>query len=407
MDSGLRIGRAWGIDIRVDWSWLLIFFLVVQSLASLFAAGESGWSPGLRWGLAVLAALVFFASVLAHELAHSLMARSRGIPVRSITLFLFGGVSSLQREPASPASEFLMAIVGPLTSLVLGAGLLGLASVTAGPVSTPLPDVASLLAQLSPTTTLLLWLGSINLSLGVFNLLPGFPLDGGRVLRSLLWALLGDLRRATRWASWVGQGIAWLMIISGISMAFGAWVPLLGSGLANGLWLTFIGWFLNNAARQSYRQIVIQDVLEGVPVERLMRANPPTCAPGCTVSQLVLEHVMGSDDQAFPVLEGGQLIGLVTLDDVRRVPRQAWERVTVREIMTPAARLVTVAPQDEAAEALSKLAERDVRQLPVLKQGQLVGLFRRRDLLRWLQWRSDRPAGNAALPTGSGNHRGR
>jgi Zn-dependent protease/CBS domain-containing protein len=388
MSTGVRVGRLFGIDIRVDWSWFLIFFLIVWNLSALLASVHGGWSASLRWGLAVVAALAFFASVLAHELAHSLVARARGIPVRGITLFLFGGVSNIQREPASAASEFLMAIVGPLSSLIIGGVLLWLAGALAGPAVVLTPDPALLLARLGPLAMMLLWLGSVNIILGIFNLVPGFPLDGGRVLRSLLWALLGDLRRATRWASWVGQGIAWLMIVSGISMIFGASIPFLGSGLVNGLWLAFIGWFLNNAAAQSYQQVVLRDVLEGLTVARLMRTSPPTCAPGCTVSQLVHEHVMGSDDQAFPVLRDGAFIGLVTLTDVRRVLRERWDVVTVQEIMTPVARLVTVAPDDEASLALARLAEHDVRQLPVIANGQLVGLFRRSDVVKWLQWRS-------------------
>lgn len=388
MGAGVRVGRVLGIEVRVDWSWFLIFFLIVWNLSSTFAALQGSWSAPLRWGVATLAALVFFASVLAHELAHSLVARSRGIPVRSITLFLFGGVSNIQREPTSPGAEFLMAIVGPLSSLVLGAILLWLGSIAAGPAGVPALDPGQALIQLGPLAMLLSWVGGVNLTLGIFNLLPGFPLDGGRVLRSLLWALSGNLRRATRWASWVGQGIAWLMIVGGIAMAFGAQVPFFGSGLGSGLWLIFIGWFLNGASEQSYRQVVVQDVLAGVSVSRLMRSTVPTCDPGCTVSQLVHEHVMGSDDQAFPVMMGGELIGLVTLDDVRKVPRSDWDVVTVADIMTPADRLVTVSPDDEAAEALNKLAQHDIRQLPVLSGGRLAGLFRRHDIVKWLQWQS-------------------
>lgn len=389
MRGGFRIGRVFGIDIQVDWSWLFIFLLITWNLSALSGRTHANWSAGLRWGVAVFAALLFFASVLAHELAHSLVARSRGIPVRSITLFLFGGVSNIQREPTSPGAEFVMAVVGPLTSVLLGAALIWLAGMLAGPLTGAMASPARILRRVGPVAMLLLWLGSVNLTLGAFNLVPGFPLDGGRVLRSVLWALAGDLRRATRWATWVGQGIAWFMIVTGISIAFGARIPFLGSGLASGLWLAFIGWFLNNAAVQSYHQVVVRDILGGVPVGRLMRTNPPTCEPGCTVSTLVHDHVMGSDDHAFPVLDGDQLIGLVTLDDVRKVPRSAWDTTTVREIMTPAGKLIVAGPDDDASEALSKLAQHDVRQLPVLSGGRLIGLFRRRDIVKWLQFQSD------------------
>jgi Zn-dependent protease/predicted transcriptional regulator len=385
MRSGFSIGRVFGINIRIDWSWLFIFFLVTWNLSTVFGQAHAGWGPTLVWGMAIVAAFLFFASVLAHELAHSLVARARGIPVRSITLFLFGGVSDIQREPDSPDVEFVMAIVGPLTSIVLGGLLAWLAGASAGPLQDTITNPTATVARLSPLATLLLWLGSINVILGVFNLTPGFPLDGGRVLRSILWAATGNLRRATRWASWTGQAIAWLMIIGGISMAFGAQIPFFGTGLTSGLWLAFIGWFLNSASVQSYQQVVVHDILEGVPVERMMRTDPPTCLPDCSVNRLVHEHIMRTDDQAFPVLDDGRLVGLVTLEDVRRVSRHAWDTTTVSEIMTPADQLTVVTPDEDAAEALNKLVQRDVRQLPVLRDRQLVGMLRRRDIIKWLQ----------------------
>jgi len=390
MRKGFRVGRIFGINIRVDWSWVVIFLLTTWNLGTVFGGYHPEWGGVLRWGIAVLAALLFFASVLVHELAHSLIAKSRGIPVRSINLHLFGGVSNIQREPESPASEFLMAIVGPISSLVIGAILVWTALVVAGPDVT-LANPTGTLKGLSPVLTLLLWLGSVNVTVGLFNLIPGFPLDGGRVLRSLLWAITENLRRATRWASWVGQGIAWLMILSGIAMTFGARIPFFGTGLGNGLWLAFIGWFLNNASSQSYRQIVIQDILEDVPVARIMRTDPPTCLADCSVSRLVHDHIMQSDDQTFPILEGGtrRLAGLVTLDDVRQVSRDVWDTTQVVDIMTPLDQLVVVEPDDDADEALSKLTGRDVRQLPVVSDGELVGLLRRRDIVKWLQLNSE------------------
>jgi Zn-dependent protease/CBS domain-containing protein len=385
MRSGFGIGRIFGINIRIDWSWLFIFFLITWNLSTVFGQAHPGWGPVQVWGMAIVAALLFFASVLAHELAHSLVARARGIPVRSITLFLFGGVSDIQREPSSPAAEFLMAIVGPLTSLVLGGLLVWLAGASVGPLRDTMTNPTKTVAQLGMLPTLLLWLGSINVILGIFNLIPGFPLDGGRVLRSILWAVVDNLRVATRWASAVGQAIAWLMIIGGISMAFGVQIPFFGTGFISGLWLAFIGWFLNSASVQSYQQVVVHDILEGVPVARMMRSNPPTCSADCSVSRLVHEHIMGTDDHAFPVLDNGRLLGLVTLEDVRRVSHDAWDTTTVREIMTSADQLTVVTPDEDAAEALNKLTQRDVGQMPVLRNGQLVGLLRRRDLVKWLQ----------------------
>ncbi len=382
--SGFRIGRVFGIDIRVDWSWLFIFALITWNMSTVFGQSHPTWAPVQVWGIAVIAALLFFASVVGHELAHSVVAKARGIPVRNITLFLFGGVSNIQRDPDSPGAEFWMAIVGPLTSLVLGGLLLLLAGVTVGPLST-LTDPTRIMAGMSALTMLLLWLGSINIILGVFNLVPGFPLDGGRVLRSILWAAIGDLRRATRWASGMGQVIAWAMILAGIGMVFGVQIPFFGTGLVSGVWLAFIGWFLNSASAGSYQQVVVHDILRGVPVERIMRANPPTVPTTISVSSLVHDHVMGTDDYGFPALDGDRLAGIVTLEDVRKVARQNWDTVTVREIMTPSDQLVTAAPNEDLADAMDKITQRDVRQLPVLRGTELAGMLRRQDIMKYLQ----------------------
>lgn len=385
MGKGFGIGKLFGIRIRVDWSWLLIFLLVTWNLSTAFGQFHPDWGTGLRWGVSVVASLLFFGSVLLHELAHSLVARSRGIPVRSITLFLFGGVSNIQQEPRSPGAEFWMAIVGPLTSLVLGAVLVVIAGLTAGPLQTMVSSPGQVVSALGPLTTLLAWLGSINFTLGVFNLIPGFPLDGGRMLRSLLWAATDNLRRATRWASWVGQGIAWLMIVAGIAMVFGVNIPFFGTGVSNGLWLAFIGWFLNSASAQSYQRVVVRDILEGVDVSAMMRDCPPTVSSGISVDELVHEHVMKTDEYGFPVLDDGQLVGIVTLDDVRSRDRKQWEETPVREIMTPVEDLVVVEPDTDAADALEQLTGRDVRQLPVMDDGSLTGCLRRRDIVKWLQ----------------------
>jgi Zn-dependent protease/predicted transcriptional regulator len=391
MGNGFRAGKIFGITIRIDWSWLFIVLLVTWNLSILFGGLHPNWSLALIWGTAVVAALLFFASVLAHELAHSLVARSQGVPVRSITLFLFGGVSNIQRDPSSPGAEFLLTIVGPITSIVLGVIFALLAGVSAGSsvTSASFYSRTGAAARLSPLSTLLLWLGPINILVGVFNLIPGFPLDGGRLVRSILWAITNNLRLATRWASWLGQLVAWLMIAVGIAMIFGINVPFLGTGFVSGLWLAFIGWFLNTASAQSYRQVVVHDLLEGVSVERVMRANPPTVPPDCQISSLVEDHVMGTDDHAFPVVDNGQLLGMVTLEDVRALSRDEWQRTTVRDIMTPVDQLVTVDVQDDMSDALDKLQGRDVGQLPVLRDGQLAGLLRRRDIIKWLQIHAD------------------
>ncbi len=389
MRRGFLLGELFGIRIRVDWSWLVIFFLTSWNLATAFGNIHSGWGTVMRWGVAIVAALLFFASVLAHEMAHSLVAKARDVPVNSITLHLFGGVSNIEREPDSPNVEFLMAIVGPATSIGLGLILLLILSLTMQLPQADLSNPKQAFSQLGAVSTLALWLGSVNIMVGLFNLIPGFPLDGGRVLRAIFWALTDNLRRATKWVSWIGRGIAWLMILSGISMTFGANIPLLGGGLADGLWLAFIGWFLHNAATQSYQRLIVREALEELSVGELMRQEPPLVEPTCTVADLVHNRIMQSDDYAFPVMEDEHLVGLVTLDDVRAVNRETWSDKRVRDIMTPAAELMTAAPNDNVRDALDNLARKDVRQLPVVQNGLLQGLLRRRDILKWLQLETD------------------
>lgn len=389
MGKGIRIAKLFGINIEVDWSWLLILLLVVWNLSTTFAQVHSDWSTLFTVALGILAALLFFLSVLLHELAHSLVAKSQGLPVNKITLFLFGGVSNIREEPKSPGNEFVMAILGPVTSIVLGLVLLLLASVGLQMQNLLQLDPMEILQDLGALRILAVWLGSINVILGVFNLTPGFPLDGGRVLRSIIWAITDNLRTATRWASYVGQGIAWLMITGGIAMIFGIRIPFFGQGLINGVWLILIGWFLNNAAIMSYRQLVVQDVLENVPVRQMTKRNPPTVSADITVETLIEDHIMQTDEHAFPVLEDGKLVGIVCLDDVRRVPAAERKTKNVSEIMTPKSELITIGPDDPATDALDQISKRSIRQLIVLENGELFGLVRRRDIVRFLQLQSD------------------
>jgi Zn-dependent protease len=389
MRGGFRIGRIFGINIYVDWSWLIIFLLVTWNLGGLvFPTWQPGWGPALSCTMAVIASLVFFASVLVHELSHSLVAKARGLPVRRITLFLLGGVANIEREPPSPRTEFLMAIVGPISSILLGIIFLALGVAAAG-MPGPAASPGEFFGQLGPLATILFWLGPINILIGVFNMIPGFPLDGGRVLRSILWAIMDDLRRATKYASWAGRGIALLFIFAGIAMAFGVPVPIFGTGLLGGLWLAFIGWFLYNAATQSYQQVVIRDMLEGIPVSRLMRPDPRTVPVDISVGSLVYDHIMAGDERTFIVMDNGRVAGLVALEDARQVPRDEWDTRTVADVMTPAERLATVSPREDASDALQKFMVREVRQMPVMENNNLVGVLRMRDLMRWLQMHSE------------------
>jgi Zn-dependent protease len=383
MGKGFQLGRVFGIDIVIDPSWLFIFLLVTWNLVVALTRLHAGWSSAMAVSISVLAALLFFGSVLVHELAHALVAIRHGIPVRNITLFLFGGVANIQREPSSPRAEFVITIVGPIASFVLGALFLLVGNVVSG-LAAAFGNPEAYLARLDPLATVLLWLGGINLLLAVFNLIPGFPLDGGRILRSALWAATGNLRRATRWASWVGQAVAFGFILMGIATLFGAQLPFFGRGVIGGVWLIFIGWFLNNAAIQSERHVAVQDALEGLPVARLMHADVPTITPLTTVQELVRDGILGSDERAFPVVEADHLVGLVCLNDVREVAGINWDTTVVRDIMTPVDDLVIAAPDEEAMEALDKLARREVSQMPVLHEGRFLGMLRVRDVVHWL-----------------------
>jgi Zn-dependent protease/CBS domain-containing protein len=390
MRNEIRIGRISGVSIYIDWSWVFIFLLVTFSLAGgVLFAWHPDWSPWLTWAVAVAASLLLFASVLLHELAHALVAQARGLPVRRITLFLFGGASNIEREPDSPKTEFLMAFVGPAVSIALGFIFLFAGGVTAAETGAPMASPVETFSRLSPLSTLLLWLGPVNIFIGLFNLIPAFPLDGGRILRAGIWAVTKNLRKATRWAAGMGILMGWLFIIAGLGMAFGAGVLLFAPGVINGVWLAFIGWFLSDAASHSYRQTVIQDLLGDVPVELLMRTDAPIAPPDLKVSALVYDFIMKTGETAFPVIEGDRVAGMVSLEDVRKVPREAWDTITVSQIMTRADQLAVVTPQEAASEALDQLERSNVRQAPVVQDGRLVGLLRRSDIMRWLQTQSE------------------
>ncbi|WAS94955.1 site-2 protease family protein [Nannocystis punicea] len=385
--GGLNLGRIFGVRIAADWSLFIALWLVTVSLAlGLFPAWHPGWGGAMRWGVAFVAAVLLFASVLLHELSHALVARGYGLEVRSIHLFVFGGVANIEREPETPRAELMMAIVGPLTSI--GLGLLFL--LLGGWLARLGGDPERLMRDLGPTATLLFWLGPLNLFLGLFNLLPGFPLDGGRILRALLWRATGDLQAATRWASMSGQAIGFVLVFAGLSMIFGARLPWFGSGIVSGVWISVIGWFLASAAAMSYRQLVVMHLVEGVPVRRLMRRDVAVIPPDMSVTRLVDDYLMRSDQRAFPVLAGDRLVGIACLDDVRTVDRDVWNEVDVGTIMTPLAALETVGSGDELTAAMRAFSRRDVEQLPVVDDGRLVGVLRRRDILKWLELQAPR-----------------
>jgi Zn-dependent protease/CBS domain-containing protein len=385
----LRLVQIAGIEVFVDWSLLIIFALITLSLAGgVFPSWHPEWGPGLSWVTALAAAVLFFTSVLLHELAHALVGRANGIEVRRITLFVFGGMAEMEHEPGRWKAELWMAVVGPLASLLIGAvcllvavGSLQVPDLTGEP--TP-AQLQSWLSQLQPLPTLLLWLGQINIVLALFNLVPAFPLDGGRVLRALLWGVTGDIRRATQWASSLGQAFAWLLIASGLAMVLGAHVPVFGSGIASGIWLAFIGWFLNNAALVSYRELLLRDALHDVAISRMMLTRFDSVTPQMPLRELLEDHVLRSEQRAFPVVEDERLVGMVCRSDLGNLVQNQRDSLTVRDIMKPASELTAVGPRADAMDVLTLLARRDVNQVPVVENGRLAGLVRRADILRWL-----------------------
>lgn len=366
MGNTFSLGRLFGIELKLDYSWFIIFFLVAWSLAGhYFPMIHPGWSITVYWMMGVVTALLFFASVVAHELAHSFVSQAQGVPVRDITLFIFGGAAQISAEPKSARDEFWMALAGPAASLAVAAlfGLLWW-------VSTSVSDLLHALAG---------WLGWINLVLALFNLIPGFPLDGGRILRAIVWAITGDLRRATQMAAIVGQLVAFGFIYWGIWQIFdGNW--------ANGLWIAFIGWFLHNAAIASYRQLALRELLTGHSVREVMMADCPRLLPRLTLD-VVMDHiVLPSGRRCFVVMEDDQVRGLLTLHRIKRAPRKRWTTTRVEEVMIPRSELKTVGPDDDLNLVFERMAAEDVNQFPVLDREQnLLGIVARDNVLTFLR----------------------
>ncbi len=369
MRNGFRIGKLFDIDIIVDYSWVLIFVLITWSLAQHYLTTYRDWSMQLRWGLAIVTSLLFFASVLAHELAHSLVSKSQGIPVPRITLFLFGGASQISEQPRRAIDEFWMALVGPLTSFALAVifGAIWLITQQTSPV---IHEVSG-------------WLGGINLALAVFNLLPGFPLDGGRVLRSIAWGITKNLRRATQIAVGGGVVVSWLMI------GIGLWQVLDGDW-ANGLWIAFIGWFLHGAAIQEGQVTVVHDILKGHKVREVLESDYPHVLKQLSLDVFVESVVLPSSKRCFVVMEGDTFIGLVTMHRLREIPRNKWETTRVADIMIPSEKLVTVRMDEDMTEVLEKMGRADINQVPVLEDGKLLGMVTRANIIAFLRAHAQR-----------------
>lgn len=367
MPGTIRIGTIAGIEISLHVSWLIIVVLLTWSLATgWFAALYPGWAPSVYWVVSFCASLLLFGSVLAHELAHSLVARARGLSVKNITLFIFGGVSNIEQEPQRPGIEFQMALVGPLTSLVIGglALLLGWA----------LPGGNS------PLAALLGYLGVMNVLLGLFNLVPGFPLDGGRVLRAIVWKVSGSVQRATRVATFAGQVVAYVLIFIGLLLFF-------EGRLFDGLWFGFIGWFLLNGAQSASAQATLTTMFKHVTVGQVMNPGPATVPANISLQRLVDEFLLPRGWRSACVLQGDRLTGLITLGDVRHVPQEEWPQTPVGLAMVPLERLHVVSSEDSFDKVLPLMVAQDVNQLPVVSGEHLVGVLSREDVMRFIDIR--------------------
>ena len=368
MESRLKLLEVWGIPIRVHLSWLLVFGLVTWSLAGGYLPSEyRGWSVGFYWVVGAVTALAFFACILIHELGHSWVARRNGISIRSITLFVFGGVARISREPDTPGAEFRIALAGPATSFAL-AGLF------VGALQT-VREVPFLAAPL-------IWLARINFIVAVFNLVPGFPLDGGRLLRAGVWHFTGSLRRASEVAAFAGQLVAFGLIAWGI-------LTVVDGNVIGGMWLAFIGWFLQNAAAHSHAEANLREMLREVTVAQAMTSDCRRIERGASLQRIVREEVLGAGRRCFTVTEGGRLTGLLTLHEIKAIPQERWPEVTAGEVMTPVEKVAVVEPKVDLLTALEKMDDADVAQMPVLADGELVGMVGREQILHYIRVRGE------------------
>lgn len=375
MKASIHLGRTFGVRVGLHYSWFFIAALIFLSLIASLSAAAPDASAAMIWLTSAATTLVFFAGLLVHELSHALVARARGVKVNSITLFALGGVAETAEESSDPATEFMIGAVGPVTSAALGAIFLGASVLLNG-----LPPSVS--ALLRPA---LVWLGVINLGLAAFNLLPGYPMDGGRVLRAAVWKMTGSRGRATRTAARGGQAVSSILILLGAA-------ALLGGGGFGGLWLVFIGLFLFQAATTGLLTAEAFEALRSLSVGDLMNPDPPAASPEEPLEEVVRDRMLRRGSRCLAVRRDGRLLGLVTAREVARVPKKLWGRTTTEEAMVPSSRLRTVAPTASALEALEIMSREDVGQLLVKGNGGgdgAAGFVSREDIVRTLTLRRE------------------
>jgi len=362
----LKLFRLFGFEVGIDATWIVLAILVAWSLSTgYFPFKFQNLSTRQYWIMGIIGAVGLFVSIVAHEFCHSLVARRTGVPMKGITLFIFGGVAEMNAEPRSARDEFLIAVVGPISSFVMAAIFYGLNRLgqTAG----------------WPTTIggVMGYLGMINVILAVFNLVPAFPLDGGRILRAALWAWKGNLRWATRLASQFGEGFGLLLIALGV-------LRVLVGYFVGGMWFFLIGLFIRNAAKMSYQQLLTRRTLEGESLQRFMNQDPVTVSPETSVTQLVEDYIYRYHHKLFPVVDGNRLIGCITTRQVKQIPRDRWSETTVGEAAEKCSDENTIEPETDAVKALARMHRNSAGRLMEVKDGRLLGIIALKDLLNFL-----------------------
>jgi Zn-dependent protease/CBS domain-containing protein len=372
--------RLFGFEVKLDLTWLLLAFLVTWSLAlGLFPVIAPGLSTAAYWWMGVAGAIGLLFSIVFHEFSHSLVARRYGLPIRGITLFIFGGVAEMQEEPRSAKVEFLMAIAGPISSFALAFVFYSIHRFALADGPTAFGGVVY-------------YLGMINFVLALFNLVPGFPLDGGRVLRAALWGWKGDYRWATRIASQIGGAFGLVLILLGV-------FTFVGGNFIGGMWWFLIGLFLRNAAGMSYQQLLVREAIRGETVARFMNRQPIVVAPDVSLGGLVEDYIYQHHHKMYPVVEGRRALGLVGTEQVKAVPRAQWDTRTVAEVMEPSGPDNTVRPDADVLDAWNRMSRGGRSRLLVVENGELVGILSLRDLMQYLSLKFDlEQAGGGFLP---------
>ena len=372
--GSFRFARIAGIDLRLHYTWIIIAVLIVLSLVAQFRYTNPDWSMATIWASAIITGILFFIGLIVHELSHAMVAKSRGLPIRRITLFLLGGVAQIEREPESASTEFWMAIAGPVVSVLFGLLCLGIAHFVFGWTLWSLAH--------TPGAAIFEWLGYINFMLAAFNMIPGFPLDGGRVLRSIIWAISGSAERATRIAAGIGQVVGWMFIIYSFFRIFS------GAGIG-AIWLAIIGWFLIQAAGSSLARTQSESALAGLKVSDAMSRDCVSIPADLSLQDFVDEYLLRTGQRCFAVQENGFLIGLITPHEVSLVERQRWPTTRVRDAMRSMEKLHTLSPETALFTALEQMAREDVNQMPVVSNGTLLGVLSRANLLQFIRNRTE------------------